>query len=257
MGVFKMGYLTCDNCKSYYELQPGEKPKDFDLKCECGSILKFSRNIDFIDPNKYKSNEESRGNKVEGYKNKSNNKFYKDIKYVKNFILEINSSINPFAISVGLLFSVIVLIVSSFIFGVLMITGLFGIIIYAILSLVCMTLIGGFITGFIGCQDTKEGSINGGFMTLILLIGVGLLIGLVMFIYIGVIASTLHALTSLGSTSGISTHSTTSDTNFLSSIGNIILNIIYAIIAVVFSFIGGIGGGSLGVIVKKRLEIPL
>jgi hypothetical protein len=138
-----------------------------------------------------------------------------------------------------------------------MITGLFGIIVYGILSLVCMTLIGGFITGFIGCHDTKEGSINGGFMTLILLIGVGLLIGLVMFIYIGVIASVLHAFTSLGSTSGIPTHSTTSDTNILSSIGNIILNLIYAIIAIVFSFIAGIGGGTLGVIIKKRLEIPL
>lgn len=35
-----MGYLICDKCQGYYELQPGESPDDF-LKCECGGNLKY------------------------------------------------------------------------------------------------------------------------------------------------------------------------------------------------------------------------
>jgi len=36
-----MGYLVCEKCKNYYELQLGEKPEDFDGKCECGGELKY------------------------------------------------------------------------------------------------------------------------------------------------------------------------------------------------------------------------
>ena len=34
-----MGYLICDKCGGYYELQPGEKPEDFSNECECGGKL--------------------------------------------------------------------------------------------------------------------------------------------------------------------------------------------------------------------------
>ncbi len=33
------GYLVCNNCGGYYELQPGESWKDFDVECECGGQL--------------------------------------------------------------------------------------------------------------------------------------------------------------------------------------------------------------------------
>ena len=35
-----LGYLECENCGGYYELQPGESPKDFE-KCKCGGKLKY------------------------------------------------------------------------------------------------------------------------------------------------------------------------------------------------------------------------
>lgn len=34
-----LNYLVCNNCGGYYELQPGESPKDFDLECGCGGQL--------------------------------------------------------------------------------------------------------------------------------------------------------------------------------------------------------------------------
>jgi sugar-specific transcriptional regulator TrmB len=41
-----MGYLICNKCKNYYELQTGESPENFDLKCNCGGKLEFVRDID-------------------------------------------------------------------------------------------------------------------------------------------------------------------------------------------------------------------
>jgi hypothetical protein len=34
-----LNYLVCNTCDGYYELQPGESPKDFDTECECGGHL--------------------------------------------------------------------------------------------------------------------------------------------------------------------------------------------------------------------------
>jgi hypothetical protein len=36
------GYLECEKCGGYYELQPGESPKDFE-KCQCGGDLKYNK----------------------------------------------------------------------------------------------------------------------------------------------------------------------------------------------------------------------
>jgi hypothetical protein len=35
----KPGYLVCDTCGGYYELQTGETPDDFSNECECGGML--------------------------------------------------------------------------------------------------------------------------------------------------------------------------------------------------------------------------
>lgn len=43
-----MGYLICDKCNGYYELQPGEKPEDFDLECDCGGKYYFSESLEGI-----------------------------------------------------------------------------------------------------------------------------------------------------------------------------------------------------------------
>lgn len=36
-----MGYLICDDCAGYYELQEGEYPEDFD-RCQCGGRLEYA-----------------------------------------------------------------------------------------------------------------------------------------------------------------------------------------------------------------------
>ena len=37
-----MGYIICEECGDYYELQPGERPENFS-RCHCGGKLRYER----------------------------------------------------------------------------------------------------------------------------------------------------------------------------------------------------------------------
>ncbi len=39
------GYLVCDSCGGYYELQLGEAPDDFSDECDCGGNLKYYKSL--------------------------------------------------------------------------------------------------------------------------------------------------------------------------------------------------------------------
>jgi len=39
-----MGYLVCEKCEGYYELQENESPQEF-VSCECGGNLKYAENL--------------------------------------------------------------------------------------------------------------------------------------------------------------------------------------------------------------------
>ena len=41
-----MGYLVCDKCGGYYELQKGESSDTFDENCKCGGKLGYVDNLD-------------------------------------------------------------------------------------------------------------------------------------------------------------------------------------------------------------------
>ena len=41
------GFLVCDKCDGYYELQPDESPNDFSGECECGGRLKHQQNVPY------------------------------------------------------------------------------------------------------------------------------------------------------------------------------------------------------------------
>jgi len=40
------GYIVCDKCGGYYQLQPGESPDDFSDTCECGGYLIYKNDLD-------------------------------------------------------------------------------------------------------------------------------------------------------------------------------------------------------------------
>ena len=39
-----LGYLVCEECGGYYELEPGESPEDYE-QCQCGGKLKYTKSI--------------------------------------------------------------------------------------------------------------------------------------------------------------------------------------------------------------------
>lgn len=39
------GYLVCDKCKGFYELDADESPDNFELECECGGKLEFKERL--------------------------------------------------------------------------------------------------------------------------------------------------------------------------------------------------------------------
>ena len=43
-----MGYLICNTCLGYYELQEGESPEDFDA-CHCYGTLVYCSSLDEVD----------------------------------------------------------------------------------------------------------------------------------------------------------------------------------------------------------------
>ena len=43
--IISPGYLVCDACGGYYELQTGEDPDDFSDECECGGCLVHQSNL--------------------------------------------------------------------------------------------------------------------------------------------------------------------------------------------------------------------
>lgn len=54
-----MGYLICEKCGGYYELQEGEAADDF-LSCECGGTMKYVKNLDESFSESYKLNNMSK-----------------------------------------------------------------------------------------------------------------------------------------------------------------------------------------------------
>ena len=55
----KKGYLICEQCGNYYELQMGESPGDFSLECDCGGRLTYKEFLD-LNYEASKSNSSSR-----------------------------------------------------------------------------------------------------------------------------------------------------------------------------------------------------
>lgn len=45
------GYLICDRCNGYYELQKGESPDEFVDECACGGKLIYSKSLEIIKQN--------------------------------------------------------------------------------------------------------------------------------------------------------------------------------------------------------------
>jgi len=133
-----------------------------------------------------------------------------------NLINRINSRINLLTVFLGLAVSIIVLFIASIFYGSLVASGTLNLIAFIALILFSMTFIGVIVTGLLGNDNSSDGLINGGVLSLILLINLGFIIGVIWLIFIAVssyLTSALQTYTGgLISTSNIVNNTSTSNT---------------------------------------------
>ena len=249
-----MGYLECQECGGKYELDDHESADDFSDKCECGGKLTYFKNSDTVNKEKaiMKKEESFITCPYCNYDNNPEAQFCKKCgkKLKENLITRFNTDLNLLAVFIGLAVSCIVLILGSFLFGSIVAAASLDLSIYVGLVMVIMVFCGGITTGIVGCDDVKEGARNGIFMSLIALVILGFVVGVMLFITMGVAAAISSAFEPYTSSSAYSSSITTSTTSEGDSL-DFVFTIIKGIVILVLVFVSGAVGGSFGVFLKK------
>ena len=167
-----------------------------------------------------------------------------DLTKQQSILGRLNSQINILSVFVGLIISVIILFIGALLFGGIITSGSNYISIYIGIILVAMAFFGSIVAGILGSKNSSEGYTNGFFLSLLILVFGGFILGILLFVVVGVLSSLASAL---GSFSSVAPTQTTNSTGFLYDWLNLIEGI--GIIILVFLF-GGMGGG-LGYYIKN------
>jgi hypothetical protein len=172
----------------------------------------------------------------------------------ESYVTQLNNRINLLAVFLGLIISVIILFIGVASFGSMLSSGT-GIMNYILIMVISMVFFGSAVTGILGSKNFYDGFINGGFLSLVLIIFSSLIIGILLFVVFGIEASINNALHSLVSTSIIGSFVSSPTINLTSNIVGIsnftFIDVIEVIIGfVLIVIIGGIGGG-LGAYLKN------
>lgn len=172
----------------------------------------------------------------------------------ESYVNQLNNRINLLSVFLGLIISVIILFIGVASFGGAVSTGT-NIMNYILIMVISMVFFGSVATGILGSKNFYDGFVNGGFLSLVLIIFLSLIMGILLFVVFGIEASINNALHSLVSTSIlgsiVSTPTINLTSNILGTNNFTFLTIIEGIIGfVLILIIGGIGGG-LGAYIKN------
>jgi hypothetical protein len=149
----------------------------------------------------------------------------------------LNGQINLLSVFIGLIFSIIILFIGALLFSGIITSGSSYIPIYIGIILVAMAFFGSIVASILGSRNSNEGYTNGFFLSLVILVFGGFILGILLFVVVGILASLANAL---GSFSSLAPANTTDSTGFIYGWLNLIEGI--GIIILVFLF-GGMGGG--------------
>ena len=181
-----------------------------------------------------------------------------DLKDKKNIIVLMNGKINLLAVFIGLIISVLVLFITTVLFSGMVVSKAVPVAIYIVMVIVAMAFFGSILTGALGCKNVNDGSINGGFLSLIILVLAGLMIGILFLAVVGIIATLASELgpaaSSLGSGTTSNALSTLNATSSSTSTFDWLLYLFEFIAAIVLIIVAGAVGGALGVYIKKLLS---
>lgn len=191
-----------------------------------------------------------------GFSNNTNAVFCKKCGYnlneKKSVLNRFNDQINLLSVSLGLIVSIIILFIGAILLGGIIIFRTMPMNVYIILVLLAMAFFGAITTGILGRENFYDGSINGAFLSLIILINLGFLIGIILFVMSGITSSFASAFGSQLTSSALTSSSTATTSS--EGVLNSLLSIIKFIASVILIFIAGALGGSFGVFIKKGFK---
>lgn len=160
-----------------------------------------------------------------------------------SFIFRVNNKINILSVLLGLVVTLLIFFIGAGFLGVA-IADKMDVLLYLFLVLFAMLFFGGLTAGISGSRSINEGLINGGILSLTTFLLLGFVLGILVFISIGMIASIANAFSAFGTSTATST-ATTIPTSSSYSVDGLFL-IIKIILILIVSFLSGIGGGALG-----------
>lgn len=165
------------------------------------------------------------------------------------FVERINNRLNIFSVAIGLAVAIIFFFVSSLFYGVFLMSGSINMIIYIALVLVTMTFFGGLIAGNLTGNDMDIGAINGGFLSIIILLNLSFILGIYWFSAIAIAAAFAKVFQGL---SGINNVNNTALTPQITSENMIFFIEVISIILLIFA--AGYMGGALGAYIRKLMD---
>ena len=171
----------------------------------------------------------------------------------KNVINKLNKHVNLLAVFLGLIISIIVLFIGAILFSEIVKSNVLPLTAYLLLVFLIMAFLGSILTGLLGSKSVYEGYINGGFLSLVILVLTGFILGILLFAAMGISALLSSAFGSGASTSAISSLNSTTSSSGTGSLDGLIY-IAEFIISIILIFIAGIVGGGLGFYIKTGIK---
>jgi hypothetical protein len=166
-----------------------------------------------------------------------------------NIVCRINSRINVLSVLIGFFVAVIILIICAFLF--MGVAKNYSLPFYVGLVLFTMALIGSIFTGVSGNDDAKEGMINGGVLSFIILLLTSFMVGIIIMAFVG-IGSAMAGSFGSGASSSTLLNSTTTTSG--SDVSNGLLYLLEFIGGIIAIFVAGLLGGTFGAYIKEALN---
>jgi hypothetical protein len=166
-----------------------------------------------------------------------------------NIVCRINSRINVLSVLIGFFVAVIILIICAFLF--MGVAKNYSLPFYVGLVLFTMALIGSIFTGVSGNDDAKEGMINGGVLSFIILLLTSFMVGIIIMAFVGIGSAMAGSFGSGASSSTLLNSTATTSSSDVSSGLLYLLEFIGGIIAI---FVAGLLGGTFGAYIKEALN---
>ena len=163
-------------------------------------------------------------------------------------ISDINDQINIVSVFVGLILSILILFGAAVYFYFVVTLGLYNITLYFSVTLILMVFFGSLLAGMLGSNDFLEGSINGAFLSLIIVVLICFIVGVLFFVLMGVAGAFNNALTSTFHAT-ITTSTSNSGSNYFT-----IQNTVEFIVFLILFFVSGMLGGAFGVFLKNGIR---